>query len=198
MVAFSVSFCAALLAICTSYVVSRRRSPWGRVGVRTLALAAYGLPSIFLVFGLLTMLLNVTDSPLVRVWLIHFFYIFPMSLIIALGYATSHSMRLDRSAALDGAVWWERLWLTWRAHLWRGHVAIFSIGALISWGDIVFSRQLLPTPSRLLADLYIYRYFDLDTTVPDYPAAAMFSLVLTLLAAVLATFVAITSREGAR
>ncbi len=195
-VAVSVSLAASSLAMVAMYLTTRRRSRLTRRGTQFLALAAYGVPSIFLLMAVQPVLRSLSIKGDAALWLLHFLYILPMSAILALGYTASHPHLYDRSAALDGAGWSTRLVLAYRANLWRGHLAMISIGALISWGDIVFSQQLLSGPSKLLVDLYVLRYFENDSTFPDYPGAALFALVLTSIAIAFAAIVAGTNRRG--
>lgn len=194
--AISVSLAASTVAMVAMYLTTRRRSRLTRRGTQFLALAAYGVPSIFLLMAVQPVLRQYSIGGDAAVWLLHFLYILPMSAILALGYAASHPHLYDRSAALDGAGWRTRLGLAYRANLWRGHLAITSIGALISWGDIVFSQQLLSGSSKLLVDLYVLRYFENDSTFPDYPGAALFALVLVSIAVGFAAIVAGTNRRG--
>jgi len=195
-IAISVSLASSTVAVVGTYLVTRRRSPIARRATQFLALAAYGVPSVFLLMAVQPLLLRVPMTSDARVWLLHFFYILPMAAILTLGYATAHPHLLDRSAAIDGARWRSRLVLAYRANLWRGHLAVASIGALISWGDIVFSQQILSGSSKLLVDLYILRYFENDSTVPDYPGASLFALILAGIAVALALVVAATNRRG--
>jgi len=195
-VAFTASLVASTLAVISAYAMTRRRSWATRHGVQFLSLAAYGLPSVFLMLAIHPLLVRLSLGPDVRVWLLHLLYILPMSSILAMGYAASHPMLLDRSAAIDGAGWSGRLIFAYRANLWRGHLAVMSIGCLVSWGDLVFSQQILSVKHKLLADLYDLRYFDNDSTTPDYASAAIFSLVLTAMAVVLAWIIAATNRRG--
>jgi ABC-type glycerol-3-phosphate transport system permease component len=196
-IALSVSATTSTLGIVAAYLVTRQHSRRWRKGTQFFALAAYGLPSVFLLMAFRPLLIALPLAPLARVWILQCLYILPMSSILTLGYAASHPHILDRSAAIDGAHWRSRFWLAYRANLWRGHLAVTCIGILVSWGDIIFSQQMLPTRSKLLVDLYVLRYFDTDSTFPDYSSAALFALVLTLIAAVLALFIAVTNRRGA-
>lgn len=196
-VAFTVALAASSVAIVGAYLATRRGSVAVRRSAQALALTAYGLPSVFLLIAFYPLLTVLPIIPILKVSLLHFLYILPMSSILALGYALSHPYLLDRSAALDGAGWAARFALAYRANLWRGHLAVFAIGMLISWSDIVFSQQLLSGDSKLLVDLYVLRYFLGDSTFPDYSSAALFSLLLTGVAVALAFAVAYSNRKGA-
>ncbi|GGN62922.1 hypothetical protein GCM10011349_47050 [Novosphingobium indicum] len=194
--ALSASMAASTLAIVAAYLATRQRSRFWRRGTQFLSLVAYGLPSIFLLIAYQPYLLELPIEPLARVWLLHFLYLLPMCSILTIGYAESYPHLLDRSAAIDGAGWGERFKLAYQGNLWRGHLAVTCIGTLISWGDIVISQQLLSGESKLLVDLYILRYFQNDSTFPSYTSAALFSLVLGLIAIILAFIIAATNRRS--
>jgi ABC-type maltose transport system permease subunit len=195
-ISFTVAAAASSLAIISGYVQARWRSHMLRKWTRLLALAAYSLPSIFLLLAFQPLIGILPIRPLTQVWLLHFIYILPMSMILALGYAATYPHLYDRSAALDGATWMSRFILAYRLALWRGHLAIGCIGVLISWGDIIFSQQLLPATSKLIVDLYVLRYFDNDSTYPDYVGASVFSLIICLIALFLAIAIAISKRTA--
>lgn len=196
-IAITASLLVSTVTITSAYLLTRRSSRWAGSSAKLLALAAYGLPSVFLLFAFEPARVALDLPADVAVWLLHLVYILPMAALLTVAYAEAHTRRLDRAAALDGASWPRRFWLAYRGSLWRGHLGVFAIGVFISWGDVAFSRQLLTGDSKLLVDLYILRYFDLNTTTPDYAGAALFSLVLISIAVVLAAAVAATTRRGA-
>ncbi len=197
LLALAASVTAASLSLVSAYLITRRRSRLFRQGVQALSLAAYGLPSVFLFLAVAPLLTGSPFPALTKVWIMHTLYILPMTLVLALGYAAAHPFLLDRSVAMDGARWPSRFTFAYRAKLWRAHLALISIGMLISWGDLVFSQQMLAADSKLLADLFDLRFFNNDSTFPDYPSAALFSLVLMLIATCLASVIALTNRRGA-
>lgn len=190
----SVGAATSSLAILGGFVSTRSRVPLMKLGVRTAPLLAYALPSVFLVIAAPAWLYGL--PPLWQVWSLHFIYLFPLAAILAVATCLTLPKALERSAAIDGAGWITRFRLIWSATLWPTHVGIFCISALISWSDIVFSNYFLAERDKLIVDLYVLRYFDQTSSVVRYDSAAVFGVILTLLALGMSAIVARTLAFG--
>lgn len=182
-----VSNATAVLVLCLSILGAfglTRYELRGRKFFEQAVYWGYLFPPIVLVFPYAVLLqsfgLNGTKLGLI---LANVAFCFPFGLWLMIRYLMAVPKELDRTAAADGACWWQTLWYVIIRRALPGIGAIFVFSFILSWNDVALSLVLGTGDTKTLAAGVKESILDVEES--RYSTFAAASLWVATLAAVI-------------